>query len=94
MNRSACLRLTERCADILLAVRQEIKDAGDQVGEELKLPITTLGQYVSSFAFLDVASYSFQRIRVGTRLFNQGGRQTIPQTIPPTRREPQGDCRM
>ncbi|KAF8889717.1 hypothetical protein CPB85DRAFT_1333584 [Mucidula mucida] len=48
MNRSACLRLTERCADILLAVRQEIKDAGDQVGEELKLPITTLGHAFES----------------------------------------------
>ncbi|KAF9023560.1 hypothetical protein BDZ89DRAFT_1069806 [Hymenopellis radicata] len=48
MNRSACLRLTERCADILLAVRLEVKDAGDQVGEELRLPITTLSHAFDS----------------------------------------------
>lgn len=38
----ACLRLTERCADILLAVREEIHDAGDQVGEELQVPMQKL----------------------------------------------------
>ncbi|KAL5486223.1 hypothetical protein ACEPAI_7268 [Sanghuangporus weigelae] len=32
-NKMACLRLTERCADILLAIREEIHEAGDQVGE-------------------------------------------------------------
>ncbi|KAF9008496.1 hypothetical protein BDZ89DRAFT_1079023 [Hymenopellis radicata] len=48
MNRSACLRLTERCADILLAVRLEVKDAGDQVGEELRLPMTTLSHAFDS----------------------------------------------
>ncbi|KII83772.1 hypothetical protein PLICRDRAFT_95753 [Plicaturopsis crispa FD-325 SS-3] len=42
MNRLACLRLTERCADILLAVREEIEDAGNAVGEELRNPITKL----------------------------------------------------
>ncbi|KAF8346243.1 hypothetical protein F5887DRAFT_884002, partial [Amanita rubescens] len=28
MNRTACLHLTERCADILISVREEIRDAG------------------------------------------------------------------
>ena len=42
MNRLGCLRLTERCADILLAVRQEIFDAGDVVGQELALFIARL----------------------------------------------------
>ncbi|KAJ7079089.1 hypothetical protein B0H15DRAFT_520827 [Mycena belliarum] len=42
LNRLACLRLTERCAEILLSVREEIKDAGDQVGHELTLPIKKL----------------------------------------------------
>ena len=41
-NRLACLRLTERCADILLAVRQEIYEAGGDVGDELKMPLTKL----------------------------------------------------
>lgn len=38
----ACLRLTQRCAETLLAVRQEIRDAGDEVGDELAFPITKL----------------------------------------------------
>jgi abelson tyrosine-protein kinase 1 len=42
MNRLACLRLTERCADLLLSVRVEIHEAGDEVGEELEAPIAKL----------------------------------------------------
>ncbi|KAI0317882.1 hypothetical protein OF83DRAFT_1171602 [Amylostereum chailletii] len=42
MNRLACLRLTERCADILLSVHQEIIAAGNSVTEELRLPIERL----------------------------------------------------
>ncbi|KAH8112737.1 hypothetical protein DFH11DRAFT_1606815 [Phellopilus nigrolimitatus] len=41
-NRLACLRLTGRCADILFSVRQEIYEAGDQVGEELTMPLLKL----------------------------------------------------
>ncbi|PFH48794.1 hypothetical protein AMATHDRAFT_64627 [Amanita thiersii Skay4041] len=47
MNRTACLRLTERCAEILLSVREEIREAGDVVGEDLAVPIAKL---VESFA--------------------------------------------
>ncbi|KAJ6625893.1 hypothetical protein B0H10DRAFT_1942375 [Mycena sp. CBHHK59/15] len=46
LNRLACLRLTERCAEILLSVREEVQDAGEQVGDELSLPIEKL---VASF---------------------------------------------
>ncbi|KIM89615.1 hypothetical protein PILCRDRAFT_812439 [Piloderma croceum F 1598] len=46
MNRMACLRLTQRCADILICVRQEVQDAGGDVGDELKEPIDKL---VASF---------------------------------------------
>ncbi|KAJ7072080.1 hypothetical protein C8F01DRAFT_1361505 [Mycena amicta] len=42
LNRMACLRLTERCAEILLSVREEVKDAGEKVGSELKIPIEKL----------------------------------------------------
>ncbi|KAI0945901.1 hypothetical protein AcV7_010017 [Taiwanofungus camphoratus] len=42
VNRMACLRLTERCATILLSVREDIAEAGDQVGEELFGPIARL----------------------------------------------------
>ncbi|KAG6877678.1 hypothetical protein C0992_009504 [Termitomyces sp. T32_za158] len=41
-NRLQCIRLTERCADILLSVREEVKEAGDQVDEELQVPIAKL----------------------------------------------------
>ncbi|KAH9061867.1 hypothetical protein EDB87DRAFT_1716172 [Lactarius vividus] len=42
MNRLASLRLTERCADILISVREEIADAGYTVAEELHAPIAKL----------------------------------------------------
>jgi hypothetical protein len=45
MYRLACLRLTERCADILLSIRHEIQQAGDVVGQELAAPIAKLEEY-------------------------------------------------
>jgi hypothetical protein len=47
MNRLACLRLTERCADILYGVREEIADAGDMVAAELAAPIAALVECVA-----------------------------------------------
>ncbi|KAI0270447.1 hypothetical protein BC834DRAFT_922465 [Gloeopeniophorella convolvens] len=44
MNRLASLRLTERCADILISVREEIAEAGDSVSEELHSPIAKLNE--------------------------------------------------
>ncbi|KAF8268212.1 kinase-like domain-containing protein, partial [Lactarius quietus] len=41
-NRLASLRLTERCADILISVRGEIADAGDTIADELLAPIEKL----------------------------------------------------
>ncbi|KAG5637074.1 hypothetical protein H0H81_005844 [Sphagnurus paluster] len=46
-NRLACLRLTERCADLLYSVRKEIEDAGPSVVAELSEPI---GKLAASFA--------------------------------------------
>ena len=51
MNRLSCLRLTERCADILMCIREEIYDAGDYVGQELYAPITKLVESVSFTGF-------------------------------------------
>jgi len=42
MNSLGCLRLTERCADILISIRQEVNDGGDIVGQELEAPILKL----------------------------------------------------
>ncbi|KAL1938386.1 hypothetical protein VTO73DRAFT_11626 [Trametes versicolor] len=42
INRLACLRLTERCATILMSVREDIAEAGDEVGAELQAPVTRL----------------------------------------------------
>jgi hypothetical protein len=44
MNRLASLRLTERCADTLISVREEIIDAGYAVAEELHAPIAKLNE--------------------------------------------------
>ncbi|CAL1697535.1 unnamed protein product [Somion occarium] len=42
-NRLACLRLTERCADILISVRDEITDTGEHsVSRELEGPVEKL----------------------------------------------------
>jgi abelson tyrosine-protein kinase 1 len=46
MNRLASLRLTERCADMLMSVREEIADAGFTVADELHAPIAKLNEYV------------------------------------------------
>ena len=46
MNRLGCLRLTTRCADILISVRVEISDAGEVLGQELAAPIAKLEEYV------------------------------------------------
>ncbi|RPD53297.1 hypothetical protein L227DRAFT_617134 [Lentinus tigrinus ALCF2SS1-6] len=42
INRLACLRLTERCATVLISIREEIAEAGDDVGIELQPPLTRL----------------------------------------------------
>lgn len=46
MNRLGCLRLTERCADILISVREEIALAGDVLSQDLAAPIRKLEEYV------------------------------------------------
>ena len=45
MNRLACLRLTERCAETLISVREEIQLAGIAVARELQDPINKLQEY-------------------------------------------------
>lgn len=47
------LTLTQRCANILVAVREEIRLAGDEVSDVLREPITKLAEYVISVAMLD-----------------------------------------
>ncbi|KAK7677870.1 hypothetical protein QCA50_019182 [Cerrena zonata] len=43
MNRLACLRLTERCADILISVQEEILETGERkVGKELESAVERL----------------------------------------------------
>ncbi|KAH9476525.1 putative serine/threonine-protein kinase [Psilocybe cubensis] len=56
MNRLGCLRLTERCADILLSVREEVHEAGDQIGTELKLPLAKLEE-----CFNDIYRFMFKQ---------------------------------
>ncbi|KAJ6526803.1 hypothetical protein B0H19DRAFT_1243493 [Mycena capillaripes] len=38
-NRSRCLRVTERCADLLVAIHQVVSESGDEVYHELKGPL-------------------------------------------------------
>ncbi|KAI0730418.1 hypothetical protein C8Q76DRAFT_612908, partial [Earliella scabrosa] len=42
VNRTACVQLTERCATVLLSVRAEIAEAGDDVALELHIPLDRL----------------------------------------------------
>ncbi|KAJ6515780.1 hypothetical protein C8R45DRAFT_811380 [Mycena sanguinolenta] len=42
MNRLACLRLSERCANFLLSVVQEVHEMGDKVEKELTEPLKKL----------------------------------------------------
>ncbi|VDC03563.1 unnamed protein product [Peniophora sp. CBMAI 1063] len=52
-NRLACLRLTERCADMLLSIRDEIHQGGVRLAEDMKGPITRLeNAYAEIAAFL------------------------------------------
>ncbi|KAF7355415.1 Protein kinase domain-containing protein [Mycena sanguinolenta] len=44
MNRLACLRLAERCANFLLSVVQEVHEMGDKVEKELAEPLKKLVQ--------------------------------------------------
>ncbi|KAK7049892.1 hypothetical protein VNI00_005322 [Paramarasmius palmivorus] len=53
-NRLACLRLTERCAEILLAVHAELQEAGAHVASELSRPMLQLEDALLRFSeFLD-----------------------------------------
>ena len=52
MNVLSCLRLTARCADILISVRREIFDAGDVLEQELAVPIRKLEEYALSVNLL------------------------------------------
>jgi len=57
MNRLASLRLTERCADILISIREEVIDAGRTVAEELHSPITKFSECVhTSFRHINALS--------------------------------------
>ncbi|KAI9060350.1 kinase-like protein [Trametes sanguinea] len=42
MNRSACLRLTDRCATILISIHEDVAEARQEVGEVLRGPIARL----------------------------------------------------
>ncbi|KAJ7249861.1 hypothetical protein C8J57DRAFT_1437777 [Mycena rebaudengoi] len=42
LNRMACLRLAERCANLLLSVLEEVHEAGDRVEEEMEKPLHKL----------------------------------------------------
>ncbi|KAJ7731571.1 hypothetical protein DFH07DRAFT_755579 [Mycena maculata] len=42
MNRLACLRLAERCANLLLSVRQEVREMGNKVEQEMAQPLAKL----------------------------------------------------
>ncbi len=42
INRAACLRLTERCAIILISVCDEVEGAGIEVATKLQTPLTRL----------------------------------------------------
>ncbi|KAJ7779612.1 hypothetical protein B0H16DRAFT_723142 [Mycena metata] len=49
-NRSSCLRVTERCADLLLAINEVIADSGDEVTQELQKPLERIERSFQGFS--------------------------------------------
>ena len=79
----ACLRLTERCADILVAVHAEIHEAGDKVGEELRLPLNNLVEYVfSPFANDGLLIRESQLVQRSTRLTTKTSPSAFLEALP------------
>ncbi|OSD02529.1 hypothetical protein PYCCODRAFT_1444958 [Trametes coccinea BRFM310] len=50
INRATCVRLVERCATILLSIREDIAHAGEVIGDQLQKPIARL---VESFRLIE-----------------------------------------
>ncbi|KAJ7673989.1 hypothetical protein DFH06DRAFT_1036082 [Mycena polygramma] len=48
-NRSRCLRITERCADLLVSIHQVVSESGEEVHHELKAPLDRIEQSFSGF---------------------------------------------
>ncbi|KAJ6483521.1 hypothetical protein C8R47DRAFT_564151 [Mycena vitilis] len=48
-NRSRCLRITERCADLLVSIHQVVAESGEDVHTELKAPLERIEQSFSQF---------------------------------------------
>ena len=69
MNVLSCLRLTERCADILISVRREIFDAGDVLEQELAAPIRKLEEYAFCVNLLQSTSHIISRSFEGIHRF-------------------------
>ena len=67
-NRQASLRLIERCADILISIRDEIVDAGYTVAEELRTPIAKIIECVSSAL---IRTHAFYLIYTPHRAFEE-----------------------
>ncbi|KAJ7042252.1 hypothetical protein C8F04DRAFT_1176409 [Mycena alexandri] len=49
-NRSSCLRVTERCADLLLAINEVMADSGDEVTQELQKPLERIERSFQGFS--------------------------------------------
>ena len=82
-NRMACLRLTERCADILVSVHAEVHEGGDKVSEELRLPLSKLVEYglfrfSSSYSML---TSSFQVVQRGPHPPAKASSPTFPEAV-------------
>ncbi|KAA1471777.1 kinase-like protein [Dentipellis sp. KUC8613] len=52
VHRAICLRLLDRCVDILLCVREEVVDAGNYVSAELRSPIANLERIFEDISIL------------------------------------------
>ena len=75
----ACLRLTERCAEILLAGRAEVHDAGDKVGEELAAQLDRLTKWVllSDLAMLRNDMPNTQLVPLSTHTAPEAGSSPV-----------------
>lgn len=84
VNFYRCLRLTERCADILISIRDEVHEAGDTVSQELAAPIGKLEEYAFYHRPYASDADGFQHFPRRTSVYAETGPTSLLGEVPET----------